>query len=92
MAVSVDMQTKKRQFGSKTQGTALYSLAEIGAAFGVTLQTIQGVEQRALKKIRHAIEAEAAESGMTVGEWLYGDSKAQPSEQLLDKLVRFLDM
>lgn len=65
------MKTKKRKtFGNANSGTALRSLAEIGAMFGVSLQSIQCVEQRALKKIRAAIEREAASEGMSVRDWI----------------------
>jgi DNA-directed RNA polymerase sigma subunit (sigma70/sigma32) len=60
-------------FGNKRLGTALMSLQEIGDRFGVSLQAIQAIEQRALRKIQAAIEREAHREGKTVAEWLYGD-------------------
>jgi DNA-directed RNA polymerase sigma subunit (sigma70/sigma32) len=65
--------TGKRRFGNKNAGTAQMSLQEIGDLFGVTLQSIQAVEKRAIKKIKHAIETSAAAEGKTVGEWLFGE-------------------
>ena len=59
--------------GNKNSGTALRSQAEIGAIFGVSLQSIQSVEYRALKKIRRAIQREADAAGKSVRDWLFGD-------------------
>lgn len=62
----------RRIFGNKASGTANASLAEIGRTFGVSLQSVQKVEQRALRKIRKAIESEAERAGVSPQEWLFG--------------------
>jgi Sigma-70, region 4 len=68
---------KPRGLGAnKQRGTALYSLSEIGAACGVTMQTIQQIEQRALRKIKVAIEQESRAAGVSVSEWLFGADTA----------------
>ncbi len=67
------MKTGKRILGNKHSGTALRSQAEIGAMFGVSLQSVQSVEYRALRKIKNAIECEARAAGVSVRDWLYGD-------------------
>lgn len=64
---------KRAAYGNKNSGTAAMSLAEIGRMFGVSLQSIQAVEQRAIKKIRTAIEQGAKAEGMSIGEYLFGD-------------------
>lgn len=55
---------------NKHSGTAVMSLKEIGEKFGVTLQTIQQQERRALAKIRREIERDAARQGISIEEWL----------------------
>ena len=45
----------------------------ISKRFGVTFQAIQQTEQKALRKIRRAIEREAKHAGCTPLEWLLGD-------------------
>jgi DNA-directed RNA polymerase sigma subunit (sigma70/sigma32) len=64
---------KKREIGRARSGTALMSQREIGELYGVTLQSVQGVEYRALRKIKEGIEREAAAAGCTVRAWLFGD-------------------
>lgn len=62
-----------REFGNVQSGTAAMSLAEIGRRYGVTLQSIQAIEQRALRKIRKAIEEEAQRAGCSPLQWLMGN-------------------
>jgi hypothetical protein len=66
-------ETGKRRMGNKHGGTAVMSQSEIGKMFGISLQSIQSVEYRALKKIRREIERLAAEEGKTVREWLFDE-------------------
>lgn len=40
---------------------------------------IHHIEKRALRKIKNAIECEAAAAGVTVREWLFGDMGSQTS-------------
>ena len=63
----------KRRLGNKRSGTAVMSQKEIGDLFGVSLQSVQQVEYRALRKIRKTIEREARAEGVSVFQWLYGD-------------------
>lgn len=63
----------RRRFGNKSSGMAQLSLAEIGRMFGVSLQSIQCVEQRALRKLREGIMRDARESGQSLHEYLFGD-------------------
>lgn len=67
------MSNGKRRMGNKNSGTARMSQQEIGDLFGVTLQSVQSVEYRALMKIKRAIEREAKAAGCSVRSWLYGD-------------------
>ncbi len=67
--------TKRRVFGNAASGTAAMTLSEIGKMFGVSLQSVQSIEQRAIRKIKAAIESEAAKAGMTVEEWLLSDDE-----------------
>ena len=62
-----------RRYGRVQSGTAMMTQAEIGRLFGVSLQSIQQVEKRALRKIQQAIENLAAAEGMTVKEWLLSE-------------------
>jgi DNA-directed RNA polymerase sigma subunit (sigma70/sigma32) len=50
--------------------TAAMGLSEIGKLFGVSLQSIQKIEWRALEKIKTAVEKAAAEDGVSIEEWL----------------------
>jgi len=65
----------KRKFGNARSGTAAMSLNDIGKRYGVSLQCIQGIEQRALRKIRKAIEEEANRAGCSAIDWLLGNSE-----------------
>jgi Fe-S cluster assembly ATPase SufC len=87
------MKTVRRKFGNAGTGTAVYSLAEIGRACGVSLQSIQAVEQRALRKIKLAIQKEAEVAGVSIQEWLFGDASATSSdaERVLQQLIRSLE-
>ena len=64
---------RKLRLGSTQSGTAAMSLRDIGKRYGVSLQAIQGIERRALKKVRQAIEREAKRAGCTPLEWLFGE-------------------
>ena len=46
---------------------------EIGYMYGISLQSVQQVEYRALRKIRQFIKGEAKAAGCSVRQWLYGD-------------------
>lgn len=63
----------KRRLGNANSGTACMTQQAIGEMFGVSLQSIQAVEYRALRKIRQAIRREAEAAGVSVRTWLYGD-------------------
>jgi DNA-directed RNA polymerase sigma subunit (sigma70/sigma32) len=66
--------TKRKPARRNVQvGTAAMSLQDIGDRYGVSFQTIQQIEQKALRKIRHAIEQEAKRAGCTPLKWLFGD-------------------
>lgn len=66
------MKPDKQKRGDTRSGTAAKSQREIGEMFGVTLQAVQSIEYRALRKIRAAIENAAKEKGVSVAEWLIG--------------------
>lgn len=68
-----DAQPLRTEYGNAARGTADMTLADIGMMFGVTLQAVQNIEQRALRKIRAVIEREASRAGCTPLEWLFGD-------------------
>lgn len=67
------MSKGKANVGAKHMGTAAMSQREVGELFGVTLQSVQQVEYRAIKKIREAIKTEAAAAGITPRQWLFGE-------------------
>lgn len=67
------MNETKRKHGDTRCGTAIKSQREIGEMFGVTLQAVQCIEYRALKKIRAGIERAAAARELSVKEWLFGE-------------------
>lgn len=69
----MDAHKEKNVAGDVRSGTAHLTQKEIGEMFGVSLQSVQQVEYRALKKIRFAIECEAKAAGVTVRQWLFGD-------------------
>jgi DNA-directed RNA polymerase specialized sigma24 family protein len=63
----------KEMHGNKfgqSQGTAM-TRKEIAAMLGVSPETVIRDEQIAVKKLRAAIEAEAAEAGCSVRQWLF---------------------
>ncbi len=60
----------REQHANAASGTALRTHEEIAARFGVSRAMIAHIEQRALRKLRYAIECEAKAAGMTVAEWL----------------------
>ena len=55
----------------KCQDLVLLTIEEIAERWGVSRMRIWQIEQRALLKIRKAIEAEARHRGVTVKEWLF---------------------
>jgi hypothetical protein len=59
--------------GNVHSGTAVMTQKEIGDLYGITLQSVQAVEYRAIKKIRECIEREAKAAGCSVRQWLFGD-------------------
>jgi DNA-directed RNA polymerase sigma subunit (sigma70/sigma32) len=54
------------------RGVILTQLA-IANRMGVSRQRIFGIEQRALEKLKRAIEREASIAKMTPKEWLFGN-------------------
>ena len=70
---------------------ATYSLVDIARACGVSFQMIQQVEQRALRKIRTAIEAEADAAGVTVDVWLFGESRPDSSDRELQRFLQLIE-
>lgn len=54
-------------------GTAAMSLQEIADRQGCSLQAIQQVHARALRKLKEAIAREASVSKMDAEEWLFGE-------------------
>lgn len=45
---------------------------EIARSWGVCYQRVQQIEQRAIEKLREAIEKEAEAAGVSPGEWMRG--------------------
>lgn len=45
---------------------------EVAARFGITRSRVQQIEQKAFRKIRAAIAADARARGITVAEWIEG--------------------
>ena len=50
-----------------------FSQYEIAKAAGVSRAAVYDLEQKAIRKLRRAIEQEAKIAGVTVREWLFGD-------------------
>jgi hypothetical protein len=66
------MAKKQRATGGRSPASSVaMTQQEIATRLGVHVITIKRIEARALRKIRAAIEAEAAAAGVEVSEWLF---------------------
>lgn len=63
----------QKQSAKRKRPAAEMSLREVGKRYGLSMQSIQQIEKKALLKIRYAIEQEARRTGCTQLEWLFGD-------------------
>jgi Sigma-70, region 4 len=60
--------------GSLTsQNAAMLDQRSVAALLGISRARVSQIEQKALWKIKRALEAEARARNQTVGQWLFGD-------------------
>ncbi|MGD9644288.1 MAG: sigma factor-like helix-turn-helix DNA-binding protein [Pirellulales bacterium] len=64
------MPLKKPQHANVASGSAVRGQKEIAALLGISRARVFQLEQRAMEKIRKAIEQEARAAGMSIREWL----------------------
>ena len=71
----------RRQASNAQDGLAAMSQGDVAEIFGVSRVRIHQIEKDALKKIRAAIEREAATDGLSVRGWLFSDDMEEAVAQ-----------
>lgn len=67
--------TNGEHYHESTELVEVQTYKSIGRDWGVCWQRVRQIEKRAMKKIRQALEKEAAARGVSVREWLFGNQE-----------------